>query len=302
MGGIIWLASYPKSGNTWTRVFLHNFIWQADEAQDINAMGKLTSTDNAPDWYRSFIDKPQEQWTHADIAAARPKAHKLIHDTADGFIFLKTHCALVAHLGVPMVTPQYTAAAIYVVRNPLDVAISYAHHRDESLDDTIEVMAERGRWIDTHAGGVYQIMGSWTENVETWTRAQRPSLFVMRYEDMLAKPTQTFGRLVEWLSLPNDPARLKKALDRSSFTELKRQEEEKGYIERPKHARSFFREGKAGEWRERLSPQQVARIVSTHAPQMDRFGYLKPAVAHLRRHGILWNPQRGVTAPARRPS
>jgi hypothetical protein len=286
MGGIIWLASYPKSGNTWTRVFLHNFIWQKNEAQDINAMGKLTSTDNAPQWYRPYIDKPQEQWTHADIAAARPLAHKLIHDTAEGFIFLKTHSALVSHLGVPLITAQYTAAAIYVVRNPLDVAISYAHHLDASIDEAIETMAEDGRWIDSHERGVYQIMGSWSENVETWTRSQRPSLLVMRYEDMLAKPTQTFARLVQWLSLPPDPDRLKRALDRSSFSALKQQEQEKGYIERPKNARSFFREGKAGQWRETLSPAQVARLVARHGPQMDRFGYLKPAHAFLRSRGF----------------
>lgn len=290
MGGIIWLASYPKSGNTWTRVFLHNFIWQKDEAQDINAMGKLTSTDNAPEWYRPFIDKPQEEWTHADIAAARPQAHKLIHDTADGFIFLKTHSALVSHLGVPLITAQYTAAAIYVVRNPLDVAISYAHHLDASIDETIELMGEQGRWIDSHKGGVYQIMGSWSENVGTWTRSERPSLLVMRYEDMLAKPTQTFTRLVQWLSLPPDPVRLKRALDRSSFEALKRQEEEKGYVERPKTAQSFFREGKAGQWRKVLSPTQVARIVARHGGQMDRFGYLKSAVTFLRSHGIAMKP------------
>ena len=121
MGGLIWLASYPKSGNTWTRAFLHNFIRQGEDTHDINDMRALTSTDNAPGWFKDFIDKPQEQWTPEDVAKARPQAHQLIHDSTEGFVFLKTHNALMGYAGVPMITMRLTAGAIYIVRNPLDM-------------------------------------------------------------------------------------------------------------------------------------------------------------------------------------
>ncbi len=277
MGGLIWLASYPKSGNTWTRAFLHNFIRQGDATHDINDMTSLTSTDNVPAWYTDFIAKPREQWTPEDIAQARPKAHQLIHDSSEGYVFLKTHGALVAHLGIPMITMSLTAGALYIVRNPLDVAISYSHHMDTSIDETIALMGKQGRWIDTHEKGVYQIMGSWSENVASWTSKPNRSLFVMRYEDMLHQPFDAFGELAQWLQLPNDPARLRTAVELSSFDALKRQEAAKGFKEKPESAETFFREGKAGQWQSILTRNQMRRILHDHGEQMRRFGYFDEA-------------------------
>jgi hypothetical protein len=281
MGGLIWLASYPKSGNTWTRAFLHNFIRQGEDTHDINDMTSLTNTDNAPGWYKDFIDKPLEQWTPEDVAQARPKAHKLIHDTSDGYVFLKSHSALVAHAGVPMITMSLTAGAIYIVRNPLDVAISYSHHMDESLDETISIMAHSGRHIGTHEKGVFQVMGSWSENVASWTHRPTPTLFVMRYEDMLAHPLDVFGELAGWLNLPDEAGRLEKAVELSSFDRLKEQEAKAGFKEKPKSAEKFFREGRAGQWKELLSRNQIRRIMADHGEQMARFGYLQEAEAFL---------------------
>lgn len=293
MGGLIWLASYPKSGNTWTRAFLHNFIRQGEATHDINDMTGLTSTDNAPGWYQEFIDKPQDQWTPQDIAQARPKAHQLIHDSSEGYVFLKTHGALVAHEGVPMITMSLTAGAIYIVRNPLDVAVSYSHHMGASLDETIALMGQPGRWIDTHEKGVYQIMGSWSENVQSWTSKPNPSLFVMRYEDMLEHPLEVFGELARWLQLPSDAARLRKAVELSSFDQLKQQEAAKGFKEKPKSAEIFFREGKAGQWRSTLTRNQVRRILKDHEGQMRRFGYFDEAMQFLNAPQRPWAPLMG---------
>jgi hypothetical protein len=277
MGGLIWLASYPKSGNTWTRAFLHNFIRQGEDTHDINDMTSLTNTDNAPGWYKDFIDKPLEQWTPEDVAQARPKAHKLIHDTSDGYVFLKSHSALVAHAGVPMITMSLTAGGIYIVRNPLDVAVSYSHHMDTSIDEAIALMGKTGRWLDTHEKGVYQIMGSWSENVASWTGKPNRSLFVMRYEDMLASPLEVFGELVAWLQLPRDPGRLRHAVELSSFERLKQQEDKSGFKEKPATAERFFREGRAGQWQSVLTRNQVRRILTDHRAQMQRFGYVEAA-------------------------
>ena len=277
MGGLIWLASYPKSGNTWTRALLHNLIRQGGDTHSINEMTGLTSTDNAPVWYEEVLGKKITEASPAEIDSARPKVHKLIHDSSDGFVFLKTHNALVAHAGVPLVTAKWTAGAIYIVRNPLDVAISYAHHMGSSIDESIEVMADKGRWTETHEKGAYQIIGSWTENVESWTRKPNPSLLVMRYEDMLNKSMETFGRLCAWLNLDVAPERLAKAIELSSFDRLKSQEEEAGFKEKPQAAEKFFREGKAGQWKATLNIAQIRRLIRDHKAQMAKYGYLDEA-------------------------
>jgi hypothetical protein len=286
VGGIIWLASYPKSGNTWTRAFLHNFIKQAENSAesgyDINKMNALSSSDNGHVWYEEVLGKPVKEASHDELTKARPLAHKYIHDQTEGFIFLKTHNALVVHDGVPLHTPQYTAGAVYIVRNPLDVAISYSFHMNMTIDEIIEVMSENGYLFPTNEKSVFQIQGSWTEHVHSWTRRPNPSMFVMRYEDMLDRPFDTFGDLVEFLHLPRDPLRLRTAIDMSSFKNLQDMEKKDGFRERPKHADKFFREGKAGQWKTELSVNQIKRIVKEHGEQMERFGYMPDVQAFLR--------------------
>lgn len=282
MGGIVWLASYPKSGNTWTRAFLHNYIKGEETSYDINKMNVLSTSDNGPVWYEEVLGKPVNECSHDEIAQARPLVHQFIHDKSDGFIFLKTHNAFVVHQGVPLHTGRLTAGGIYIVRNPLDVVISYSHHLNLDIDDTIGIMADTGYTSPTSDKAVFQIQGSWSEHVHSWTKRAHPSLHFMRYEDMLAQPVKQFGALVEFLHLPLERERLRKAVEKASFKALQEMEKAKGFRERPQHADKFFREGKAGQWKFDLTRNQIKRIVKAHGEQMERFGYLAEAERFLR--------------------
>jgi hypothetical protein len=97
---------------------------------------------------------------------------------------------------------------------------------------------------------------------------------VVRYEDLLARPQETFTRAARFLQLPDDPERIAKAIRFSDFRELARQEAEKGFRERPRHAERFFRQGQSGEGRQRLTSEQIERLTQGHAEVMLRFGYL----------------------------
>ena len=164
---------------------------------------------------------------------------------------------------------------MYVVRNPLDVAISYAHHAGTSIDAAIARMAVTDAEAPGSDASIYEVHGSWSQHVWSWTRNQHRALHVMRYEDMLADPQQTFAALARHLQLDASRRQLAKAIERSSFARLQAQENEKGFRERPPQAdRNFFREGRAGQWKETLTPAQVDRIVQDHGEQMQRFGYL----------------------------
>jgi hypothetical protein len=108
----------------------------------------------------------------------------------------------------------------------------------------------------------------------TATRKPHPAIYVMRYEDMVAEPTDTFGGLVRHLLIDATPGQVAEAIDRSSFEKLRAQEERDGFRERPEPADRFFREGRVGQWREILTPTQVDHIVRDHGSEMARFGYL----------------------------
>jgi hypothetical protein len=237
-------------------------------------MNELTAGDSAKRWYEAHIKKPLEEWTNEDIAAARPAAIRDIAAAAEGIVFVKTHNAMVSHLGSAMIEPSVTAGAIYIVRNPLDVAISYSHFMGRPIDDVIERMAMDGAIVETSDKQVYQYFGSWQEHVHSWTRRPVRQLHIMRYEDMLAKPQETFGRLAEFLRLRVAPEQIDEAIAASSFDNLKAQEDEAGFREKPKTAERFFRAGRADQWREVLTQAQVAKIVRDNKEQMARFGYL----------------------------
>ncbi|MGC1777868.1 MAG: sulfotransferase domain-containing protein [Xanthobacteraceae bacterium] len=168
-----------------------------------------------------------------------------------------------------------TAGAVYVVRNPLDVAISYAHHSGSSVDQVIAQMASTDLESNGKDDAVYEVIGSWSQHVWTWTRNPHRSLYAMRYEDMLADPEKAFAALARHLLLNSTRRHLLRAIERSSFARLQAQEKAKGFRERPPQAdQRFFREGRAGQWKNVLTSAQIDRIVRDHGEQMQRFGYL----------------------------
>jgi hypothetical protein len=187
---------------------------------------------------------------------------------------VKTHHALVLDRGVPTINFAVTAGAIYIVRNPLDVAISFSHHMSASIDTAIEEMALDD--LETAVGdkAVYEVYGSWSQHVDSWTRKSHRTIYVMRYENMLADPFRTFGGLARHLLMKPTDDQLRLAIERSSFEILKKQEEDAGFREKPERAERFFREGKSDQWKEGLTRRQVRRIVHDHHVQMERFGYL----------------------------
>jgi hypothetical protein len=273
MGKIIWLASYPKSGNTWLRAFLHNYLRNPKESYDVNKMSDFSLGDSTGFLYQKFLRKPVKEMTGEEIALLRPKVQELLTRALPDNVFIKTHNALLDHYDQPMIHMEYTAGAVYVVRNPLDMVISHADHYGHTIDETIHIISEGEAVVVSGEENVYEIHGSWSRHVESWTGRPHRALHLMRYEDMLARPAETFGGLVQFLHLPEEKERLRRSIELSSFDSLRKMEEEKGFIERSKSQKRFFRQGKAGGWRDVLSRAQVEAIVAAHEPQMRRFGY-----------------------------
>jgi hypothetical protein len=274
MAGIIWLASYPKSGNTWLRSFLHNFLRAADRSHDINRLTDLTAGESMTELYRAQDPLLDEHYTDDRVRQLRPLVHRAISQRSPDTVLVKTHNALAEIDGAPLISLDVTAGAIYVVRNPLDVAISFSHHNRTTVDNIIEFMNTKAAATVSNATNVYEFYDTWSGHVASWTATSSPTLHVMRYEDMLASPLKSFGGVVKFLGIEAPRQRIEKAIRLSSFQVLKEQERRQGFRERPRAMEAFFREGKAGQWKKVLSNEQIAAIVSAHREQMERFGYV----------------------------
>lgn len=275
MSGILWIASYPKSGNTWFRAFLENLRRDAGQAVDINDFQIVPA--NRRRLFDDFTGVESTELTADEIARLRPRVYRYIAENSAETVFLKIHDACLAVPGGgPLVPPEATAGAVYIIRNPLDVAISLSHHVGKPLDLKIASMASSNSGVsseipDEHLDHRFL---SWSEHVLSWVDQKAFPVHVVRYEDMQEQPFETFSAAARFCGLPCDPDRVRRALQHSSFEALQKQERESGFRERPATADSFFREGKVGGWREVLSPSQVDVIVEAHGAVMRRFGYL----------------------------
>jgi len=273
MSKIIWLASYPKSGNTWMRAFLHNLLRDPAESYDINKITDFSTSDSSINWYQAQTKRPWQEWSPQDVARMRRGAQLSICAWRRDDTFVKTHNASIVFLGYPLIYPDLTAGAIYIVRNPLDVAISLSHQYGSSIDTAIDVLSDWGVGSSTNDKIVYEVHKSWSIHVDSWTAQARPGLIVLRYEDMLANPIKAFGGLTKFLGLNPPRPRLERAIERASFKSLRAQEDKQGFKEKSPHAHRFFREGRSGQWRDLLTQSQIDRVVEGNKEQMQRFGY-----------------------------
>ncbi|GAA0704577.1 sulfotransferase domain-containing protein [Dokdonella soli] len=274
MGNIVWLASYPKSGNTWLRAFLANLIANRSEPVPLNDLLRYAEDEANPDLFTALAGRPSADLDIGEIAALRPRVHAAIAERAQGTRFVKTHNMTGSFDGHPLHNMQVTAGAIYVVRNPLDVAISMTHHFGISLDEAIDRLADANVATLNDAQFVSQIIGSWSMHVKGWADMAGERVLVLRYEDLLDKPGKQFAKVARLVGLGQDRARIERAMKHAGFQTLASLEKKHGFIEASDKGARFFRKGRINEWREVLSRDQVARVVSAHREQMARFGYV----------------------------
>ena len=304
---IVWLASYPKSGNTWLRAVLTNYLRDDGGPASINALvGWSAAGDH--ETFGELVGLDTSDMTPDEILRHRPRFHELLVREAsesspggrgNAPAFVKVHDACV-HTGdgAALFPKAVTRGAVYLVRNPLDVAVSYAHHRQGSIDDTVRRMNDPAAVEpEVAAGGMHsrlpQPLGTWSGHVSSWLDQEQLPVHVARYEDLLANPAAGFGAIVRFAGLDRDgtrprapgrsgaSTRLARAVGHAAFSRLRAQEEESGFFEKQPTAPSFFRAGVAESWRTALTPEQVRTLVDAHGPVMARLGYLREAEAFL---------------------
>lgn len=275
MPGILWLASYPKSGNTWMRVFLANLILDEGSPLPLQRINEVCSSEPNEIWFKPLSQKPVSELSNKKIAALRIKAQERAASLNKNIMPMKTHSFLGKDYGYPTISVKASVGVIYIVRDPRDVALSAADHYGLNLDQTVEMMADktsRGRGMAGNT--VYERMSSWSAHVKSWTGWRHNPLIVLRYEDMLLDPQGQLGGIARKLGITDDAARIGRAIEFSSFKSLQDQEKKTGFVEKSVNSSRFFRSGRAGGWRDQLSPRQAGAIARDHAVQMKRFGYL----------------------------
>lgn len=268
--GVVWIASWPKSGNTWMRVLLTGLI-AGDGPLDINDLPGQDLFVGGREHFEDAALVGADLLTQAELLRIRATVQDWIVDRVRDAQFWKTHDPFAAADGAHVLGTR-ARAAIYLLRDPRDVVISLRHHLQEPLDQCVD------RILASDCQPMMNMLvapwwGRWDDHVDGWTTQTLIPTIAVRYEDLIV---DTAGRLLDvarFLGIPADAAAARGAADRTRFEELRRQEAERGFRERMPGQRAFFREGRAGQWREVLTADQVRRIEQAFAPTMRRWGY-----------------------------
>ena len=277
---IVWLASYPKSGNTWMRIFLANYLFNRNTPMPINEVHRLGAGDSIAQVYRRAAShSPGMRFDISDYRqslALRGKVLAALVKNDSDVNFVKTHNLRNKAFGVELIPPYLTRSAIYILRNPLDMVLSYARQYALTPEATAAAIGRSDNSIAGATGTVTQFLGSWSEHVRSWARCRDFPVLVLRYEDMQSDPSAAFTQALRHIGVPPDPERVARAAQFSSFDELRKQEDAGGFVERSPNSDRFFHSGSSGQWRNVLTEDIVARITTDHGVLMKKYGYLEP--------------------------
>jgi hypothetical protein len=271
---IVWLASYPKSGNTWARIFLANYLLGASEPVPINQVHRIGIGDSVAGAYKAVAGGRYDPLDTIGHLRLREKVLRAIAGNGSDMNFVKTHNAKDHAFGFELIAPRYSRSAVYIIRDPLDVVVSYARHYGQTPAQAAKSLSRPDNTTSADATSVKQYLGDWSDHVTGWTSTSDFPVHVMRYEDMKADPQAAFATLLGFLGIPVDSERLERAIRFSSFDEMQRQESVTPFIERSANLERFFHTGKAGQWMTALAPEDVAFLRERHGRVMTKHGYL----------------------------
>ena len=279
---IIWLASYPKSGNTWMRSIISALLYSDDGDFNFNLLRKI---DQFPEkkYFKYFIknygdfNEIKKNWI-----VAQDKIN------LDGKIKLfKTHQGKYTVEGNSFTNNDNTLATIYIVRDPRNLVQSISNHYTKSLEDSCEFLLAskiigNGKNYEDKQGGLYTLLGKWNEHYRSWT-TNKNNLLLIKYEDLIKNPKAQLERTIDflkkYLTFETDKNKINKILETTSFNNLKKLEKEGQFNENTQNKKdggkvNFFHLGPKNLWHKNLNEKIVSRIEKNFFNEMKELGYL----------------------------
>jgi aryl sulfotransferase len=275
---LIWLVSFPKSGNTWVRAFLS--AYEKGEVDVNNLYG--TPIASAREMLDKQLRTKTAELTDGATEALRPQAYVNLSAKYDqkgvpGIVKVHDRWKL-TNAGRPLFPRVVTKATIYIVRDPLDVTVSLSHHLGISVQLAADWICNEQFQLLSEGEGkksqVRQLIGSWKSHAASWIDRVPYKVHLVKYEDMHADPVKAFTGILAAIGFEIVPARVAEAVHACRFPALQAQELVKRFKEKsPKADKVFFRRGRVGDYASELPPALVDKVRNYNGEMMRRLGY-----------------------------
>tara|TARA_B100000161_G_scaffold200793_1_gene146587 strand:+ start:64 stop:933 length:870 start_codon:yes stop_codon:yes gene_type:complete len=288
---IIWIASYPKSGNTWLRSFLASVFYTEDansNFKNLNNIKQYPLRSHFNGLINDFkdIDQIVKNWSLSQDLINQDKKVK----------FLKTHHVNCKINGFNFSNHKNTLGAIYIVRDPRNVITSIQYHWSKSIEDSQKFIFDDQKWIgvnwddkrpdlvasDKKNTNFPTLIGSWKSHYNMWKQMQKNFLLI-KYEDLIDNPIKEFSKIIRFiekiLKFKIDDKKIAKAVENNKFKKLKDQEIEDGFVEsildkNTKTKKNFFYLGPNNKWSKNLDIDIRKNIEKKFYHEMKELGYL----------------------------
>ena len=276
---IIWLASYPKSGNTLLRSILGTYLYSNDGIVKFDYIYKIKQFPAIEDFKKLKIDMSIEKEVFDNFI----EAQKIINKDKK-IKFIKTHSSLVKINNSNFTDLNNSLGAIYIVRDPRNVATSFAYHYNLNIDEAINVMTDPKSWL-VKTSLLHKIfLGSWKINYNSWKQMKNRVLFI-KYEDLVEKKKTTMIKIFKFIQslgvdgFKLDMIKLNKVIKTSQFQKMQELEKKGDFkeamVENNTHKKKiFFKFGTKNNWRNILDPKRSKKIEEAFKKEMIELGYI----------------------------
>lgn len=279
---IIWIASYPKSGNTWVRSIISSLIYSNDGNFDFDLLKKIQQFPNKK-YFENFtndfhnINEIKKYWIESQNFLNLDKEVK----------FFKTHhinCKIGEHA---FTNKNNTLGTIYVVRDPRNLINSFTNHY--SIDKNTAKNFITSRQSVTGALGemkkdnnIFTILGSWNDHLKSWTKMNQ-NLLLIKYEDLIKNPLNEINKITKYLGnlidFSYNEEKINNIINSTSFEVMKKKETEEGFHESVmdntnENKVNFFNLGKENKWEKYLNSEDQEFIKDKLGLEMKELGYI----------------------------
>jgi len=271
MKKIIWLASYPKCGNTYLRLFLSHYICNEENSLDFGLLSNIQKFE-AKQTFEKVLDLNLLKNKFVYYKYCIDVQNKLINSTSKEYLIFKTHHFFGQFNGFDFTNENNTLFFIYLVRDPREVLVSYAKHSGITIDEMLKFFIN-DKAINRED---FETKLNWKQNYKSWKSFKSvPSLFI-KYEDLISSPFEVFSSVVfmfsRYTKIQYNEEKIKKIIKFLKFQNLQKEEKKVGFNE--SIGNKFFRSGKKDSWKKILNRKQIIIIEKNFSIEMKELKYI----------------------------